>query len=151
MSDLRIEAARLDLPAVPARFLPERFLEGAMRRGFLDPGTHLKERPPRAPRARVHAAPHEFLSVLERMDSRDGIEFELAHAIPVGSTGEYLGAGAFRLAKGGDPPRDRLIMNRTPANSQERSFGFCRHLFPLSTHDCAPFALGLPQSRSSRF
>ncbi len=127
----RVEACRVDLPAAACTFHPERYLRGFAREAFLHPSLLALDDPPRAPRVGFHCDDAEHLRLFDREDAADMVELELSAELPRGRLGEALAAGIFPVAKSTD--RDRLITNRRPANSQERSLGASAALFP---HAC---------------
>ena len=137
-ASLLITPGKLSLPSAQftASFRPERFLPSDLRRRFLDPEENLlpEDERPRAKATRVHVAPQQHRALLERLDGAAMIEFEPTEVAPRGLLGESLASGAFRVAK--SSVEDRLVLNRTTTNSQEKPFNVCKWLFPHGSQFC---------------
>ena len=137
-SKLLITPGRLSLPDAEftASFRPEKFLPPDLRRRFLDPCENLRpaDERPRAKAARVHVAPALHRQLFERLDAAAMLEFEPAECVPRGLRGESLANGAFQVPK--SSAEDRLVLNRTTTNSQERPFNACKWLFPHGSQFC---------------
>ena len=138
LASLTVKAERIAIPPRGRIFDGSRFLVPALEAGFRDPETILKRRsasePVRVPRARFHASKAERRALFEKMDAAGMLEAEYAHNVPRGPAGESLASGMFVVPK--DPDVDRLITNRTPANSVEEPMKASRDLFPHASCFC---------------
>jgi hypothetical protein len=137
-SNIRIDPEHLAHPqrAETACFSPDRYLPHGARERFLEPARNLLPfvNRPRAKRSRVHVLSGLHRALLDRFDSAGILELEIASAVPRGQNNESLQNGAFQVNK--SVTADRLVLNRTTANSQEKPLGFSKWLFPHGSSFC---------------
>lgn len=124
----KIVTDRVSLPERGAYFDLAAHLIGDVKKAYEDPTFLDEETASVAPTAKVHADRDEWQKFLRRVDAAGQLRFVHPDDVPRDANGCEIRNGMFAIRK--DADTDRVITNRIPQNSQERSLGLVGDLLP---------------------